>query len=72
MKLFANDAKKQMVNYVIKYLCIKYNYNHKVAKDMVLDSVFIEMLNKDPEITMHYSVEYWAKDIINENKMVFA
>lgn len=70
MKLSINEWKEKMVSYVKEVLITKYHFNQDEANIMVQNSTFLDMLDDDPEITMHYSAEYWAKDILNENMMV--
>lgn len=61
-----NHNKNRMKKYVIQCLIDDYNYSKKDATKLVNNSVFNEMLETDTEFVMHYSVEYWAKDVIND------
>lgn len=61
-----NHNKNRMRKYVIQHLIDIYNYSKRDATKLVNDSVFNEMLETDTDFIMHYSVEYWARDIVND------
>jgi len=52
--------------FVMNWLHEKYNYSIKESRNMVDDSAFFKSLKRTPWFVMHYSVDYWAKDIISE------
>ena len=57
------EQKKHAIEYIIEKLIKNYNYDLDKAKNAVLNSPYIELLNSDPEVVMHYDVNGWAEDI---------
>jgi len=68
MKKLTTEEKNKFVSYVIDKIVNKHLYSREEAENMVQNSIFVELLNDDPKVTLHYSVEYWVEVIIDENK----
>ena len=53
-------------HYIIETLVKNYQLEPVNAGKIVKKSSFNVMLKRDPEFTMHYSADYWAKKVFRE------
>lgn len=53
---------------VLDCLVDKYDINPIIAFKMIKESVFSQMLEDEPDFVAHYGAEYWAYDIIDDEK----
>jgi len=54
----------KMKKYVINSLVSNYRYENRDAIKIVNDSVFNQLILEDTEYVFHYSVNYWAKEVL--------
>lgn len=54
---------------VERYLNENFDIPFEESVRMVQDSSFTDMLDEDPNFVLHYSVSYWAKEIIEEYEL---
>jgi hypothetical protein len=65
-----DEAKSIMIDCVEQALIKDYKYSQANAELLVDGSAFIDVLNGEPNLVMHYSAEYWAKDIVQKYNML--
>lgn len=65
-----DEAKSIMMDCVEQALIKEYKYSQADAEFLVDSSAFIDVLNEEPNLVMHYSAEYWAKDIVQKYRML--
>jgi endo-alpha-1,4-polygalactosaminidase (GH114 family) len=68
--MYSKRTVEKMIDYVIRAIIANYHFDLTKAKTMVNKSAFLEMLQEDPEFVFHYNVEYWAREVVNENVLV--
>jgi hypothetical protein len=56
--------------YVIDYLIHEEAIPYENATRMVEESTFNEILFEEREYVMHFSVKYWAEDVLEENSVI--
>ena len=61
---------EKMRKYVIQNLVTNYHYEDDNAKRVVLESTFNQLLEEDTDYVLHYTVDYWAKEVNNENTLM--
>lgn len=64
------NTRERFIMYVIDTLVTDYEYDKYVAQKMVMSSALLDLLDEESDYVMHYSVEHWAKQVIEENECV--
>ncbi|MFT8341810.1 MAG: hypothetical protein ABF652_10305 [Clostridium beijerinckii] len=70
MKKNSFEDIEKMRKYVIQNLVTNYHYEDDNAKRVVLESTFNQLLEEDTDYVLHYTVDYWAKEVNNENTLM--
>jgi len=70
MYSLTQEKRDLFLQYVSDVLVEDFNYANDIAKEMVDMSALVDVLDEMPEFVLHYSVKYWAKQVIEENTPV--
>lgn len=70
MKKYSFEEIEKMRKYVVQNLVTNYHYDYEEAKKVVLESTFNQLLEEDTDYVLHYTVDYWAKEVNNENTLM--
>lgn len=57
---------RKFKKYICAYLVQNYGITDDTATDAVQHSAINSLLNDDPEMVMHDSIQYWAEQIWHE------
>ena len=55
---------QEIKNYVIRELVANYAYSEPMATELVNRSMFHKMLLKNFDFVAHYTVDYWANNVV--------
>lgn len=64
------NTRERFVKYVMDTIVKDYRYTEIESQEMVMSSALLELLDEEPEYVMHYSIQHWAKQVIDENTCV--
>lgn len=65
MFLSQNEEYSKLIEAIGETL-IKYGIDEDLAYQSIRQSNFYRLLKKDPQSVMHYSVDEWAEDVMEE------